>query len=56
MKPIEEVKKSNLVDANGFVDVCRETLQHKKFKNIYGIGDCANLPSKVKSQNPLISL
>lgn len=34
-----------LADANGFVDVDRETLQHKKYVNIFALGDCTNLPT-----------
>jgi len=31
MKPISEIRNSKLVDSTGFVDVVKETLQHKKF-------------------------
>lgn len=34
-----------LVDANGFLNVDKSTLQHKKYPNIFGIGDCTNLPT-----------
>ncbi|CAF5132957.1 unnamed protein product, partial [Rotaria sp. Silwood1] len=43
--PHEFLTKSTLVDANGYVDVHKETLQHKKFPNIFAIGDCTNLPT-----------
>ena len=39
------VKNSSLVDENGWVDVHKHTLQHNKFKNVFGIGDNANLPT-----------
>ncbi|XP_014254860.1 sulfide:quinone oxidoreductase, mitochondrial isoform X1 [Cimex lectularius] len=34
-----------LVDSNGFLNVNKATLQHIEYKNIYGIGDCTNLPT-----------
>ena len=34
-----------LTDAAGFLDVTKETLQHTKYKNIFGIGDCTNIPT-----------
>jgi len=45
MQPYEFLAKSPLADASGFVDVVKETLQHKKFPNIFAIGDCTNLPT-----------
>ena len=39
------IKESALADAGGWVDVDPYTLQHKKFANVFGIGDCANLPT-----------
>jgi NADH dehydrogenase FAD-containing subunit len=45
MQAYEFLSKSPLADANGFVDVVKETLQHKKFPNIFAIGDCTNLPT-----------
>ncbi|XP_014669354.1 PREDICTED: sulfide:quinone oxidoreductase, mitochondrial-like [Priapulus caudatus] len=35
----------DIVDAAGWLDVDKDTLQHKKFANIFGIGDCTNLPT-----------
>ena len=32
-------------EATGYVDVDKETLQHLKFKNVFSLGDCANLPT-----------
>lgn len=34
-----------LGDANGFVDVDKETLQHKKYANVFALGDCSNCPT-----------
>ena len=45
MKPFDFIKQSKIADANGFVDVNKETLQHKKYSNIFGIGDCTNIPT-----------
>jgi sulfide:quinone oxidoreductase len=45
MSPHEFLSKSLLADANGFVDVNKETLQHKKYPNIFAIGDCTNIPT-----------
>jgi len=39
------LKKSNLVDADGFVDVDKHTLQSKKFPNIFALGDASNTPT-----------
>ncbi|WP_210366983.1 FAD/NAD(P)-binding oxidoreductase [Bacillus sp. REN3] len=39
------IAKSKLADEAGWVDVDPYTLQHKKYKNVFGIGDCANLPT-----------
>ena len=36
---------SNLVDAAGFLDVDKETLRHKTYDNIFGLGDCTNIPT-----------
>ena len=45
MKPQREIKESKLADANGFVDVSKDTLQHKKYSNVFALGDCTNLPT-----------
>jgi len=42
--PIDVVKRSSIVDAAGFVDVDKDTLQHKKHPNIFALGDCSNAP------------
>ena len=34
-----------IVDASGFLDVNKHTCQHNKFPNIFGIGDCTNIPT-----------
>lgn len=35
----------DLTDAAGFLEVDKYTLQHVKYPNIYGIGDCINTPN-----------
>ncbi|XP_049869412.1 uncharacterized protein LOC126369161 [Pectinophora gossypiella] len=35
----------DLTDAQGFLDVDKHTLQHVKYPNIYGIGDCTSTPN-----------
>ncbi|ESO89708.1 hypothetical protein LOTGIDRAFT_234113 [Lottia gigantea] len=46
MSAPDVLRNSNrLVDSTGFLDVNKETLQHVKYKNIFGIGDCTNIPT-----------
>lgn len=45
MSSPDVLKKSPVADAAGWVDVDKETLQHKKYPNVFGIGDCTNLPT-----------
>ena len=35
----------SLVDPKGFLDIHQYTLQHKCFKNVFGLGDCTNTPN-----------
>lgn len=35
----------DIVDKTGYLDVDKFTLQHTKYKNMYGIGDCTNTPN-----------
>lgn len=39
------IRSSPLADAAGWVDVDQETLQHKRWKNIWALGDCMNAPN-----------
>ncbi|KAF9917182.1 hypothetical protein BX616_001710 [Lobosporangium transversale] len=39
------IKSSLLANADGWVDVDKETLRHNKFANIYALGDCSSLPT-----------
>ncbi|NP_001080871.2 sulfide quinone reductase-like [Xenopus laevis] len=45
MGPPDVLVNSPVSDAAGWVDVSKDTLQHKKYPNIFGIGDCTNLPT-----------
>jgi sulfide:quinone oxidoreductase len=36
------IRSSDLVDVNGWLDVNKETLQHKYYLNIYALGDVIN--------------
>lgn len=43
--PIELSQCKELVNETGFVDVDKFTLQHKKYDNIFAIGDCSATPN-----------
>ncbi|NXR78510.1 SQOR protein, partial [Pycnonotus jocosus] len=45
MGPPAVLINSPVSDEKGWVDVDKETLQHKKYPNVFGIGDCTNLPT-----------
>ncbi|NWW35381.1 SQOR protein, partial [Panurus biarmicus] len=45
MGPPAVLINSPVSDESGWVDVDKETLQHKKYPNVFGIGDCTNLPT-----------
>ncbi|XP_067091563.1 sulfide:quinone oxidoreductase, mitochondrial isoform X1 [Osmerus mordax] len=45
MGPTAVLKGSLLSDASGWLDVDKDNLQHKKYPNVFGIGDCTNLPT-----------
>lgn len=50
---------SQITDAAGFLDVNKYTLQHTKFPNIFGLGDCSNVPTSktaaaIASQNKIL--
>lgn len=53
------VQESNLVNAAGWLDVDKHTLQHSTYKNIFGIGDVAGLPTAktgaaIRKQVPVV--
>ncbi|XP_077173435.1 sulfide:quinone oxidoreductase, mitochondrial [Paroedura picta] len=45
MGPPDVLLNSPVSDAAGWVDLDKETLQHTKYPNVFGIGDCTNLPT-----------
>nr|XP_044620890.1 sulfide:quinone oxidoreductase, mitochondrial isoform X3 [Equus asinus] len=45
MSSPDVLKTSPVADAAGWVDVDKETLQHRRYPNVFGIGDCTNLPT-----------
>lgn len=50
MGPLDSVKSSPLADAAGWVNVDQGTLQHKKYENVFSLGDASSLPtSKVST-------
>lgn len=53
------IKTSPLADANGWMDVNKHTLQHTKYTNVFGIGDCTNAPTAktgaaIRKQAPVV--
>lgn len=59
MGPHAFVKNSPLADEAGFVAVDSETLQHKKYANVWSIGDAASLPTSktaaaITAQTPIV--
>ena len=39
------IKSSPLAAESGWVDVDKHTTQHTKYKNVFSLGDCSNLPT-----------
>lgn len=53
------IRSGPLADANGWVDVDKFTLQHKKYPHIFGLGDATNTPNAktgaaVRKQAPVL--
>ena len=53
------VKESTLANEEGWLDVNHHTLQHNKYKNIFGLGDVAALPTAktgaaIRKQVPVV--
>jgi sulfide:quinone oxidoreductase len=53
------IRQSLLVDAKGWVDVNKYTLQHSKYQNIFALGDVTNTPNAktgaaVRKQVPVL--
>ncbi|KAG9341291.1 hypothetical protein JZ751_019393 [Albula glossodonta] len=45
MGPPDVLKQNPLADAGGWLDLDKDTLQHKTYPNVFGIGDCTSLPT-----------
>lgn len=45
MGPLAVIKESPLADGAGFVDVDQGTTRHKRFDNVWSIGDASSLPT-----------
>ncbi|MGN7472049.1 FAD-dependent oxidoreductase [Brevibacillus sp. SAFN-007a] len=53
------IKNSPLAAADGWLDVDKHTLRHARFANIFGLGDCTNLPTSktgaaIRKQAPVV--
>lgn len=53
------IEKSNLINETGWLDVDIHSLQHNQFKNIFGLGDVAGLPTSktgaaIRKQAPIV--
>lgn len=53
------IRHSALADADGWVDVDPHTLEHRKYSNVFGLGDASNLPTAktgaaVRKQAPVL--
>lgn len=53
------IKKSTLANADGWVEVDKFTLQHTRYGNVFGLGDCASLPTSktgaaIRKQAPVL--
>lgn len=60
MGPPDFISQSPLADSSGWVDVDSKTLQHSRYPNIFGIGDCSNLPTSktgaaIRKQAPVVT-
>lgn len=54
------VRGSPLADASGWIDVDQETLRHKKYANVFGLGDACNTPNAktaaaARKQAPIVA-
>ncbi|MHA4096165.1 NAD(P)/FAD-dependent oxidoreductase [Bacillus cereus] len=59
MGPPNFIKESEISDHKGWVDISPYTLQHVQYKNIFGLGDCTNLPTSktgaaIRKQIPVL--
>ncbi len=59
MSAPQVVKESSLANQAGWVDVDQHTLQHKKFPNVFSLGDVSSLPTSktgaaIRKQAPVL--
>lgn len=59
MGPPRFVAESPLADQDGWVDVDKDTLRHKRYANVFALGDCSNLPTSktaaaIRKQAPVV--
>ncbi|HMW89808.1 MAG TPA: FAD/NAD(P)-binding oxidoreductase [Candidatus Obscuribacter sp.] len=53
------IKGSAVADQTGWVDVDKNTLQHKRYENVFALGDASNLPTSktgaaIRKQSPVV--
>lgn len=58
--PLDFIKDSPLADGAGWFDVYQDTLQHKQYEDIFGLGDGTNTPNAktaaaVRAQAPVVA-
>ncbi|MGB6241229.1 MAG: FAD/NAD(P)-binding oxidoreductase [Castellaniella sp.] len=54
------IRESPLADANGWLEVDKQTLRHPRYPNVFGLGDCTSTPNSktaaaIKSQAPVLT-
>jgi sulfide:quinone oxidoreductase len=59
MGPPTFIATSPIADKEGWVDVDKDTLRHKRFDNMFALGDCSNLPTSktgaaIRKQAPVV--
>lgn len=59
MGPPTFIAQSPLADSAGWLDVDATTLRHQRFDNVFGLGDCSNLPTSktgaaIRKQAPVV--
>ena len=59
-RPVEIVADSPLADAGGYVEVDQFSLQHKRYPNVFALGDIGNMPNAktaaaVRKQAPVVA-
>ena len=59
-RPVEVVAESSLADGTGYVEVDQFSLQHKRFPNVFAVGDIGNMPNAktaaaVRKQAPVVA-